>query len=195
MKFALKEKKTFFCDSFVCINRQSDIFPGKFYYVEKTGSFYFNLPKGVYSLKSGGFLDSEISVNYEIQLPEFNYTEKLPKKVSVKFGNVDVKAMIYRKLGKVIIDKNFKKYPQYVFKFLLEHEKGHYYYLSDNEYSNETVEMNCDLFAADRMLNEGYNPSQIYEAVNVLGNSALAERRIENIKVNLLTEELIKSYE
>ena len=47
MKFALKEKKTFFCDSFVCINRQSDIFPSKFYCVEKAGSFYFNLPKGV----------------------------------------------------------------------------------------------------------------------------------------------------
>jgi len=54
--------------------------------------------------------------------------------------------------------------PKPYFDFILNHEYGHTFYGYGNLYSPEEAEAYCDLFASNKMIDMGYNPSQIMNA-------------------------------
>lgn len=127
-----------------------------FYEYKKAGKIKFNLPPGKY------FVHGEI----ERQNTPFAYSFKknrerekehlsAPKTVKVVFRDNPNKASIFLDEGIVILDNKFKEADECLLKYILYHEIGHYFYKSEHF---------CDEYAQERMLNEGYNKSQILKA-------------------------------
>lgn len=186
MIFKVENKETYYTPNGILLNRLETPFKPFFFEVEY--ECIFNLPKGVYRVVKGGFTESLTGLNYFVDLPEVERSDKHPESVKYAFGDVRFKAMIYRGQAKIFLDKKYFNYPQYVAKFLLEHEKAHYFY---------ETERYCDLWAANKMLKLGYNPTQIFDAIDlILGNkqSDLAQNRIDYIYKKLNTDELRQSY-
>lgn len=145
---------------FVCAGGVARIFKnGKIFYlnVSKNGKkIYFNLPAGVYTT------DNEIKLlprplRYKVKrlpAPERYFT---PKTFDITIGKNPNKVSIWVHTGKVLIDADFWETlnePQR--KHCLYHEYGHYFY---------STEWKCDLYAARKMLKEGFSPSQVFQAV------------------------------
>lgn len=186
MIIKLENKKTYFSPDKVKFDRLETPFDSFFYEFNNNGGFYFNLPAGTYSLQEGKFYDSDIDLNYTVELPPFERSGNSPDKVTVSFTNVKEKAIIYKKQGKIYLDNRFLKSPQYIVKFLIEHEKGHYFY--------ESEEL-CDLYATSKMLKLGYNPSQIFDAISTsLGNKKSTKYRVEFIYSKIIRNEINKQY-
>ena len=90
--------------------------------------------------------------------PERGHKMKCSKIVITDNPN---KASTDPKTGLIILDKKISKKPRAELLFILLHEKGHTFYKS---------EYKCDFYAASKMLDLGYNPSQIaMAAYNTLG--------------------------
>lgn len=130
---------------------------GLLFYVARPAS-RFTLPRGNY--KS----DFEIKLLFVI-----NYRPKLPKRehlVTADYYQVHRlpnkhKASIFLKTGDIVIDEQFCDCPHEVIqKAILYHELGHRYYKSEKK---------CDRYAKERLLAEGYNPSQISAAFKATG--------------------------
>jgi hypothetical protein len=146
----------------------------------------FNLPKGTYFVESGNFesLPSPIPFTL-IKLPtgnRFFYPNagNFPIKI-VKNPN---KCSIDWERKVILLDESFREKSWPIIDFILSHEIGHKYY-GDKPDS----EINADLFAANRMIKKGYNPSQIAYAQL----DSLSGRQLE--RKNVLTQKIINSYE
>lgn len=81
------------------------------------------------------------------------------------------KCSIDVKTGNVIIDKSIFEKDIPFLCFVLFHENGHFFY-KGGTFSGEAC---CDIFAAKKMMERGYNPSQIYFAQEF----CLSEKSIE----------------
>lgn len=188
MIFELKNKRTYAGKGDLKIIRLDTPFKPEFYAKNESDYFLFNLPIGNYRIESGIVNDSDLALVYSTDLPAIERKSGAPYKVKYTMGNVKVKAKIYRSLGTIYIDKSYLNYPQYVGKFLLEHEKAHYFY---------ETEKFCDLWAANKMLKLGYNPSQLFDAIDlILGskNVDLAKERVNFIYENLNQNAIIKEF-
>lgn len=130
----------------------------------------FNLPKGQYNVV-GQIEPLKAPVNYKLpKLPKRDRYHKLPEKgVTITYCDNPNKASIVLPFGDIYIDKAFLKLPRPVLAKIILHEIGHFYYED---------EIKCDRYAAVKMLQLGYNPSQIALAdFTALGGSHYSQKR------------------
>jgi hypothetical protein len=127
----------------------------------------FNLPTGEY--RYDGFLEKlpEPVKHKEIKLPPPQ--RNFPKvEYKVKFGDNPAKCSIFYKKHEILFDNSFKDVPIYMRVHVYYHEKGHLLY--------KTEEF-ADLYSAKKMLDLGYNTSQIgYSNLEML-SEAQKERK------------------
>lgn len=138
----------------------------------------FNLPKGIY------YTENEL-----LQVRPLNYKiptlPLLPKRTKLNISDFTViltnnphKASIYLEMGEIRIDKNFwQRINKVQREYVLSHELGHLFYVSEKQ---------ADLYAAKKMLEVGYNPSQIAFAVlNTFTPTKENLKRCEHVINNL----------
>jgi hypothetical protein len=86
-------------------------------------------------------------------------------------------ARIFYETGRCEVSPKFLKMPFQFQKFILEHEKGHFYY-SD--------EFSADVYALNSFMQQGYNFSQAYYALsNILTPNKMNLQRINTIYNNI----------
>ena len=111
----------------------------------------FNLPVGDYTYNGSFFkLNSPIPISIDPLPPKER--KMIPKRYKIIFDNNPNKCTIYYKRGLIIFDNQFKNAPLYVKYGIYFHELGHHYY---------KTEWKADLYAMKKMLEYGFNPSQI----------------------------------
>lgn len=118
----------------------------------------FNLPEGTYKIAQGDIARMAKPVNYELApLPAKERT------LNGDFSNFEMHFVNNPATGTVVptarekfYDHDLKNLPLPYAIFIDEHENGHKYYITESY---------CDLYAANKMLERGYNPSQIAEAI------------------------------
>jgi hypothetical protein len=113
----------------------------------------FNLPAGAYTYNGNLLkLDSPIAVQ-NIVLPAKERNIANPdKRYRIIWGDNPNKCTIYYKPGIILFDNSLKNVPLYIKYGIHFHEIGHHYY---------STEAKADLYAAKKMLDFGFNPSQI----------------------------------
>lgn len=119
--------------------------------IEKGKPLYFNLPAGQY-LYEGSLtkLDNPVkTIKIELPPPERNLQKK---RYEIIFGINPNRCTIYYKAGIILFDNAFKEAPLYIKYEIYFHELGHHFY---------KTEKFADLYAAKKMLDLGFNPSQI----------------------------------
>ena len=132
-----------------------------FYILNKTGRIKFNLPKGEYITETPvKRLSKPHLYKFEAKRKREHFNFDLPKKgqLKVEFRDNPNKASIFPRKHTIIMDNSFQQYPEFVKKYVFYHELGHYLYKTE-EY--------CDEFAQQKMLQDGYNKSQIEAAARV----------------------------
>lgn len=116
----------------------------------------FNLPRGKYFTCNN--LTEVSPVKYDLpKLPKRERNGK-PEVFPVLIADNPNKCTINFDKKVIIIDPELCKLPAFVLYYILEHERGHFYY---------STEKYADLFAAHQMLKNGFNPSQIAQANNL----------------------------
>jgi hypothetical protein len=137
----------------------------------------FNLPAGDYKY-NGSFikLDRPVPVK-QISLPmkERNIT---PRRYEILFGDNPNKCTIFYDKGVILFDNSLKSIPLYEKYAIYFHELSHHWY---------KTEWKADLFAAKKLLDLGFNPSQIgLTSLDTLSNKPESfERKVRMI--NTLT--------
>jgi len=139
----------------------------------------FNLPLGVYKY-NGNFvkLESPVSVvNIPLPLKERNLSHK---RYEIIFGDNPNKCSIFYDEGVILFDNQFQNKPLYVRYLIYFHELGHHWY---------NTEEKADLYAAKKLLELGFNPSQIGLGVldSLNANKEESFERMEKI-VSVLTK-------
>jgi len=132
----------------------------------------FNLPAGKYFVDSGNFTKMATPVYFKkdkLPFPEIAFAT-LPLNFKIVFDTNPNKCTIYWTQKLIVFDDgsgsgvDFRNVPRPYFDFILNHEYGHTFYGYGTLYEPEAYESYCDRFASNRMLDMGYNPSQIKEA-------------------------------
>ena len=142
------------------------------------GLLHFNLPTGEY-LTYNSLMPSKIREYKLPKLPKANNLKNLPKDFKIIFCDNPNKCSVDNQNHVIYFDNSFKKQPIPVIDYILFHELGHYLY---SEQGNKS-EINCDLFAMKKMLEIGYNPSQILWVQNgTLSDNKQTKERKETIK-------------
>lgn len=111
----------------------------------------FNLPAGEYKY-NGNFIKLPFPVPVmDIQLPmkERNYALK---RYEIRFGDNPNKCTIFYREGLILFDESFRTKPLYIKYAIYFHELGHHFYKTESK---------ADLYSAKKMLDKGFNPSQI----------------------------------
>lgn len=134
-----------------------------FIYTDKGDLFYtssilknfkgrFNLPKGIYKTPNNlTILKNPIEYKVTLPKPERNYFDNIDT-AKILFDENPNKCTIFHNKNIILFDNSFKNKSEIVLKTIIEHERGHKKYFT---------EWKADLFAFSRMLDMGYNPSQI----------------------------------
>lgn len=150
-----------------------------FYQCEKGKEF--NLPKGKYHCE--GHVKEIPFSRKETYFPEFKPLLEL-KPLKVTFvDNYPNKCSVWLDTGKVICDEVFSKLPSFVLTYILFHEIGHFYFRGNGKLS----EIQCDTFAREKMLERGFNPSQIDLAAQItLSSSSDISQARKQISFNQL---------
>lgn len=120
-------------------------------HIEKGEKLEFNLPAGEYKY-DGSFikLPSPVAVK-TVTLPQHE-RNIAKKRYNIEFGDNPNKCTIFYDEGLILFDSSFKNKPLYIKYAIYFHELGHHWY---------KTEWKADLFAAKKMLDKGFNPSQI----------------------------------
>lgn len=170
MFFELEKVTGFFCRApFVEVK---DANTGRtFYYFENLNEdrITFNLPAGEYTTQNDIF-KLERPLKYvcpPLKMRVLFLRE--PKDMKIEVGDNPNKCSVWLEEGRILLDHQFVKRELPFLVFILNHERGHYRYRSEED---------CDTFAASEMLKIGYNPSQCYYA-NALCLSKGSEKRKE----------------
>lgn len=143
-----------------------------------TRVWQFNLPSGEYYVESGKFQQMYSPLTYPlVPLPKKERNiGKNPEEFKQFFADNPHLASVDWKNEKIIYDHSMRELPSPAFVFIKYHEYAHRFYISEQA---------CDIYASNRMLTEGYNPSQIgYAIIDTLSDKN--HYRKENI-VNALT--------
>lgn len=115
----------------------------------------FNLPLGIYKY-NGNFIKLPWPVkvvNIQLPLKERNLAHK---KYEIIFGDNPNKCTIFYDEGIILFDTQFQNKPLYVRYVIYFHELGHHWYKTEEK---------ADLYAAKKLLELGFNPSQIGMAI------------------------------
>jgi hypothetical protein len=135
----------------------------------------FNLPAGVYKY-NGSFikLDSPVTTKTIILPPKERHIAGDMKRYKIEFGDNPNKCTIYYDLGLILFDNEFINAPLYIKYGIYFHELGHHWY---------KTEWKADLYATKKMLEYGFNPSQIGRVgLMTLSNNSF-DRKEKTIKV------------
>lgn len=128
-----------------------------FYFFNSNKLVHFNLPAGTFLSEKP--LEKKPLKKYK--LPALSKPErvlKLPPNFTFYFtANPNTCSVLLDK-GLIICDHKLRSYTTPALTFIYLHELGHYFYESEEA---------CDRYAARRMLQAGFNPSQIAEAPRV----------------------------
>lgn len=158
MEFSLNNKK-----GFVSFDRKLRIFDsnGKpFYFRDSDKKHTFNLPKGNYVTLNNITPQEKPFKLRKLRLPRrerkrhvpsnyrFVYKEN-PNKCTVLIPKEPNQECI------IILDNSLKDLPRHFLTFILFHEQGHLFY---------TTEKYCDMYAFNKMIDKGFNVSQIVQA-------------------------------
>jgi hypothetical protein len=114
----------------------------------------FNLPAGVYYVASGKFVKKPSPVDYPkaiLPKPE-RVMHANPENFDIHFVENPFTGTVFFDTRNIYLDNSPKNLPLADLVFVLYHEYGHRYY---------ETESYCDMYARNRMLDDGYNPSQI----------------------------------
>jgi len=171
MKKLFLEKKTGFStkNPFVIYESNGNVFYSSDFVdkIKKGKRLVFNLPAGKFYLE--GFIDRldkpKVFKNISLPPPERNIPRKRYK---IIFGNNPNKCTIYYKAGLIVFDNAFKDAPLYIKYDIYFHELGHHFY---------KTEKYADLYAVKKMLDYGFNPSQIGRVSIVSLQSSQLERK------------------
>jgi len=112
----------------------------------------FNLPAGIYKY-NGNFIklpEPVETMGIVLPIPE-RFINKF-KHYEIVFGNNPNKCTIYYDAGIILFDNSFLNMPLYIKYGIYFHELGHHYY---------KTEWKADLYATKKMLEYGFNASQI----------------------------------
>lgn len=141
--------------------------------IESGQSLKFNVPAGLYKY-NGSFVKLDEPVKtMTVALPpkERHYAQK---KYRIEFGDNPNKCSIFYDLGLILFDNQFVNSPMYVKYGIYFHELGHHYY---------KTEWKADLYATRKMLEYGFNPSQIGRVgLMTLSNNSF-DRKEKTIKL------------
>jgi hypothetical protein len=113
----------------------------------------FNLPEGCYYIDSGliGQLASPVRVHL-MAMPTAERWMKNPENFSISFDVNPNKCTIDWETESIVFDNDFKTHPLPDIYFILYHEFGHALYVTEKY---------ADMYSANRMLQKGFNMSQI----------------------------------
>ena len=176
MKFVIRNKtgvKSF--DDVVKIYDNRGIL---FYLKEnRKGILHFNLPRGIYS-SSNNLMKAKL-VNYEFfKLPKPNKVKPLPKNFKIVYKNNPHKCSVDNIRHIIYFDTSFKMSPLPIKDYIKFHEVAHYFYSGEGNKS----EISCDLFAMNKMIEVGYNLSQIrWAQTGTLSDSQTSLERKEKV--------------
>ena len=172
-EFAVGKKTVFFSLKPVVIYDYRGIIFYDSSFVKKFSGF-FSLPRGKYKTDSE-FVEKNIKFNdpSKIKLPPFerNYFHNWDE-FKINFSTNPNKCTISHKDKTITYDKSFCSKPLFILYFILAHEMGHNYY---------TDEINADRFAVKKMLEWGFNLSQIGMSPLLALSEKNEERRIKVI--------------
>jgi hypothetical protein len=134
----------------------------------------FNLPIGIYTY-NGNFikLESPIPV-LNITLPLRERNIDTGRKYKIKWGENKNKCTIFYKEATILFDNSLLTLPLYVRYGIYYHELGHLYY---------KTEYKADFYGAKRMLELGFNPSQVGRVLLVGLSDKSRERKEKMIKM------------
>jgi hypothetical protein len=111
----------------------------------------FNLPAGEYKY-DGSFIKLSMPVPVkQIALPSKERNIAM-RKYKIEFGNNPNKCTIFYGKSLILFDESFRSKPLYVKYAIYYHELGHHWYKTESK---------ADLFATKKLLDLGFNPSQI----------------------------------
>jgi hypothetical protein len=127
----------------------------------------FNLPEGQYFSETLFEKLHRPNKHININLPPKQRDIKVDK-FEIRFENNPNKATVYYDKGLIVFDNYYKTCPLPELFFTLYHEHGHL---------NYWTEKYCDLFAAKKMLSEGYNISQIGKASIMMLSDRAKDRK------------------
>ena len=136
----------------------------------------FNMPAGSYKY-NGNFIKLESPVpviNFPLPPKERHLAGK---RYNIEFSDNPNKCTIFYNEGLILFDTSYQRKPMFIKYGIYFHELGHHYYKSEDK---------ADLFAAKKMLEYGFNPSQI----GLVFLESLSDKsfdRIQNI-INVLTK-------
>ena len=139
----------------------------------------FNLPSGKYNF-NGSFIRLDKPVEFEkITLPPKERHIQKPKKgYQVIYGNNPNKCTIYYKAGIIIFDNSFRETPIFYRYGIYFHEIGHHFY---------KTEWKADMYATKKMIDFGFNPSQIALTglLTLSSDSYDRKERMTNLAINI----------
>jgi hypothetical protein len=140
---------------------------------------FFNLPAGKYQY-DGNFIKLQKPVETKrinLPKPERHYKQK---RYNIQWGSNPNKCTIFYSTGVVLFDAIFKNAPLYTKYTIMFHELGHHYY---------ETEKFADLYAAKKLLELGFNPSQIRRSIAISLRQAGSENRKEFMYEQLTNSE------
>ena len=178
-RLILEDKSGFLADSAFSIYdlKGNEFYTSDFTNKIKNGeTLRFNLPAGEYEFTGRFYKLPEAIKQRQIKLPPRERYIK-QKRYKIIFGENPNKCTIYYKLGFILFDNSFKEAPLYTKFDIYFHELGHHFY---------KTEKYADLYAAKKMLDYGFNISQIGR-VSVFALSEMSFERKEYI-INKLTK-------
>lgn len=144
--------------------------------IEQGKRLNFNIPAGRYTY-DGAFIKLDNPVKFKVitlPIPERNLHKK---KYKIIFSDNPNKCSIFYSTGIILFDNVFKIAPLYIKYGIYFHELGHHLY---------KTEKFADLYAVKKMLDYGFNPSQIGR-VSIFGLSSESMERKDFI-VKKLTD-------
>lgn len=122
-------------------------------HIAKGETLRFNLPYGEYRY-DGAFvkLDSPVAIANIMLPPRERSLNGAGKNYKIMFGDNPNKCTIFYAPGVILFDNQYLNAPLYVKYGIYFHELGHHFY---------KTEWKADLYATKKMLDYGFNPSQI----------------------------------
>lgn len=113
----------------------------------------FNVPAGEYKY-NGSFIKLDKPIEHKkIILPKKErHLAGSKRQYKVIYGKNPNKCTIYYKAGLIIFDESFRNVPMFIRYAIYYHEIGHHFYKTESK---------ADLYATKKMLDLGFNPSQI----------------------------------
>ena len=144
----------------------------------------FNLPPGTYSANKP--IKLKLPIEYApLKLPKSQRNIPFKQLPEIHIGkNPNKASIIFEPKGRdrIIIDSNlYSRLNEIGRNFLVLHELAHYKY--DGSPAGEIA---CDLYACQRMLLKGYNPSQLISIAHIVLNINKSSDRVKAINNQLL---------